>query len=221
MNIWPMSLPAFSNREDFLQTIQFMDDETGDPINVSGIVGVGTFASWNVRAGATITTSVTPMTIPVFPFGSQLSALAFVVPTGLNIHANDPIVIADLAGVNTMTGYVLSYNTLTGAIVAQIGMTFQFEIRGPSSPWLCNDGYSPFPQGIGVDSGYAPLLTASLANGKILFLEASTIQILILETEIRRLWNKTYMAGLSLTDSYNTRQVYIASLPSIYGGVTR
>src|SRR5262245_32955100 len=126
---YPVRIPAFSNREDFVLSVSIFDDDTGDAVNLSGTIGSGTFANWNVRAGAVLTTSNTSITIPALPLGNQLSALALTVPTGLGINAGDPITITDLSGNNSMSGYVTSYAPNTGALVAQIGVTFQFEIR--------------------------------------------------------------------------------------------
>ena len=116
---YPVRSSPFSNRETYTTLIRVVDDDTGDLVNMAGVIGSGTFSSWLVRAGATLTTSNTTMTIPVFPFGDELSALSFTVPPALVINAEDPIVITDQSGINQMLGYVLSYNVVTGALVAQ------------------------------------------------------------------------------------------------------
>jgi hypothetical protein len=130
----PVLLPQFSNREDLLLTISIFDDDTGQPVDLAGVKLAlpqnFTAAAWTVTDGAIITTSATQITIPYFPQGSQLSALSLIVGVGLAIAAGDPITIKDTAtGLNSMTGFVISYAGNTGALVVQIGKTFQFEIR--------------------------------------------------------------------------------------------
>lgn len=220
---YPVRSSPFTNRETYTSLIRVADDDTGDFVNMAGVIGSGTFNSWNVRAGATLTTSSTTITIPVFPFGGNLSALALTVPPALVINQNDPIVIADLSGVNQMLGYVISYNVVSGALVAQIGCTFQWEVTRsgpPRTDW--NDGYTPFASaGVGVYNGCTPLLTATLANGKILYVEPSVIQVQVPEIEMRRLGLGTYQAALTVNDSQVTRQVYVEDLPILIGGVTQ
>jgi hypothetical protein len=224
MDIYPVLFPASSNREDFLHTLSLFDDDTGDPLNLSGTTranpGPFTAANWTVRVGAIITASVTPITIPDFPIGSQLSALALTVPAGLGILADDPVVISDQSGLNTMSGYVISYAPQTGALVVQIGVTFQFEIRSQSR----NDGFgsdynSSFDWGGGVPGGPAPCISAALGSG-ITHVDVGFIQIMIAETRMRQLRERTYLASLTLTDGVNTRQALVGKLPMQYGGVT-
>lgn len=220
---YPATWPPFSNRETFTFPTRFADDDTGDFVNISGVTGSGTFANWSITAGLALTTSLTPITIPVFPFGGDLSALAITVGLGLNIHAEDPITVTDLSGVNSMQGFVTSYSPTTGALVCQIGCTFQFEIRalGPfTNRGGIDDGYSPSIGQIGTFNGCAPLVTASLGDGKILFVEPSVIQVRIPELEMRRLRLGTYQLALTISDSYDQKEVILAQLPILSGGVT-
>src|SRR5437899_2059502 len=129
-----LTLPQFSNREDFLATVSVFDDDTGQPVKLDGCTVNGnaafTSSAWTVIDGAIVTASATQITIPVFPIGGQLSALALTVAAGLGILQGDPITIQDTAtGKNSMAGYVQSYTVSTGALVVQIGVTFQFQIR--------------------------------------------------------------------------------------------
>src|ERR1700730_16646254 len=122
-------LPQVTNREDFLQTIALFDDDTGQPIKLDGCTTLNaapfTGAAWTVTDGNIVTASATSFTIPVFPIGNQLSALAITVAPGLAIKQGDPVTIKDTAtGLNSVTGYVTSYNATTGALIAQIGVTF-------------------------------------------------------------------------------------------------
>lgn len=231
----PVLHRQFSNREDFLETVGLYDDETGAPIKLDGTT-LGptnpngfTGSQWTVRDGVILTTSATPITIPAYPIGNQLSALALTVGTGLAIKAGDPITISDTpTGLNSMTGYVTSYVSSTGALVCQIGVTFQFEIRKIGRPMGIGDGYGPWWDfGIPPDG---PLISASLGNG-ILITDLGSIQILIPESSFRALGNPsstqpgrgsgTYQTGLTMTDSINTRQVFIGRLPVLYGAVTQ
>lgn len=239
----PVLLPQFSNREDFLLTIGLWDDlsynsQTGlyQPISLSGTSLVGgpggpafTGNNWTVTDGAIATSSTTQITIPTFPIGNQLSALALTVGTNLGILPGDPITIADASGQNTMTGYVTSYTAANGALVCQIGCTFQFEIR-IAGPHNDSSGYVPWYD-MGSYPDYGPLLQASLGNG-ITIVDVGVIQIFIPETQFRKLgntgassipmdWGGTYRCGLTATDSVNTRQLFIARLPVLSGGVTQ
>jgi hypothetical protein len=220
---YPDLLPPFSNREDFLLSVSVFDDDTGQAIDMTGIKLANpgasfTAAAWTVTDGAINTTSATSITIPSYPVGNQLSALALTVGTGLDILPGDPITIADTAtGLNTMTGTVLSYTPSNGALSVQIGWTFQFEIRhgGPRNAW---DDYSPqFLVGIAPVS--QPILTASLGNG-IMLIDVGYLQIQILEATFRQLIHRTYQAALVAFNGYSRRQLFVARLPVQYGGVT-
>ena len=45
-----ITLPRFSNREDLYLLVGIYDDDTGDPLNLSGTTGSGTFAAWTIVA---------------------------------------------------------------------------------------------------------------------------------------------------------------------------
>jgi len=123
-------------------------------------------------------------------------------------------------GPNTMTGYVISYAPQTGAMIVQVGLTFQFELRRatPMSDW---DGYLGYSSQW--DAGtwpQDPLITAQLGNG-LMMIDTGVLQIRIPESIIRgKLRHRSYRLGLTVTDSYDTRQIAIAQLPMLYGGVT-
>ncbi len=227
MYIDPVLLPAFSNREDFLTTISIFDDDTGKPVNLAGVLALAnpngfTGASWTVTDGAIQTSSDTSFTIPGYPVGNQLSALALTVEAGLGIIAGDPIVISDLPGANSVAGYVTSYASSTGELVCQIGVTFQFEVRSQRPLGYGADYFPYFDYGGGAGPGifdWPPVLSASLGNG-ILITDLGYIQVRIQEVTTRRMVDKTYLASMTMTDSVDTRQLFIGKLPSKYGGVT-
>jgi hypothetical protein len=217
----PILLPQFSNREDLLLQMSIFDDDLNTAVNLSGTTGSGTFNSWNVTDGAIATTSSTSITIPAFPIANQLSSLALTVGTSLGILAGDSITIADSGtGLNTMSGYVLSYTSSTGALVVQIGVTLQFEIRRPlnSGPLSYGYGYSSFPA-IGRYDDDVPEITAALGTG-ILITDVGYLQIMIPEVQLKQLAPGTRRASLTMTDSVNTRQLFMAQLPILMGGVT-
>ena len=235
----PVLLPQFSNREDLLLSIGIYDNNSFDPVTNSyqPIALTGTTLAmgapftgnnWTVTDGPISTTSSTVITIPTFPVGNSLSALSLIVGTGLAIVPGDAILIADTTGLNTMSGYVTSYVPASGALVCQIGCTFQFEIR-IAPPQTGGGGYVPWYD-FGVYPDYGPLLSASLGNG-IMITDLGKVQILIPEVQFRSLgtlgiantpanWAGTYRCGLTLSDGANTRQLFIAQLPVFNGGVT-
>lgn len=217
----PILLPQYSNREDLLIPLSIYDDDLNQAINLSGCTGSGTFASWNVVDGAIATTSNTILTIPTPPIGNQLSALALTVGVGLGISAGDPITLTDgVTGKNSMSGYVLSYSPNTGALVVQIGMTFQFEIRKQphSGPLSYGYGYSSYPA-LGTYDEDAPEIVGSLAN-YVAITDVGYIQILVPESVMKTLRPGTRRASLTMTDSVNTRQLFCAQLPIVSGGVS-
>jgi hypothetical protein len=229
MYVYPASLPPFSNREDLLLTVSLFDDNTGLPIGLSGATlanpgAAFTGNAWTVIDGAIVTNSTTPITIPNFPTGSQFLALPLTVGLNLGILAGDQIMIKDTAtGLNQMAGYVLSYSLTTGALVVQIGMAFEFEIRrkGPDNGSnYAGDGYSLSGGMIGYYDDCAPIVTAQLGNG-ISIVDVGFLHILIPVSIFGKLYARTYLASLTMTDSRNTRQIFVADLPIIYGGVTR
>lgn len=224
MYINPVLLPQFSNREDLLLTVAINDDDTGQPIKVDGCTTALPFpftgSAWTVTDGAIITTSVTPLTIPVFPlFSASLLAMALTVGVGLAINPGDPILIADTpTGLNTMVGYVTSYSTSTGILIVQIGCSFLLEIRR-RGPQFSGSGYETWYD-FGTTSDCGPLLAAT--NGKgISIIDIGVIQVLVPASQMQQLCGGTYNVGLIFTDGVNTRQISIGTLPVFQGSVSR
>jgi hypothetical protein len=220
MYAWPILLPAQSNREDLLQTVSLFDDDTGEAIDLSGrtLAAAGDFtgANWTVTDGAIVTASVTQLTIKDYPIQNEMQAVALTVGQNLGILAGDPIRIADLSGLNTMTGYVTSYAPATGALVCQIGCAFDFEIRGHHHHQ--DGGYgSSFAIGSSCDDN--PIIKAQLGSG-ISVVDLGKVQIRIPASTIAKLRHKTYGAALVMSDGIDTRQVYVAKLPILTGGVS-
>jgi hypothetical protein len=223
-------LSQVTNREDLLLSLSLFDDDTGQPIKLDGCTTANglpfTASAWTVTDGTIVTTSATQLTIPVFPIGSQVSALALTVGTGLAINAGDPVTIKDTAtGLNSMTGYVVSYASATGALVCQVGLTFQFEIRR-GGPRNYGGGFVPWFD-FGTPDDLGPLISASLGNG-ITVIDVGYVQIFIPEAQFKTLGSGTFSgsttgtlnAAMTMTDSVSTRQIFLAELPVLYGGVT-
>ena len=219
MYAWPVLLPAQTNREDFLRTVSLFDDDTGEAIDVSGrtLAAAGDFTgnAWTVVAGNTLTASVTPLTIKDYPFGNEMQAVAPFVGLNLGILAGDPVAIRDATGLNTMTGYVKSYAPATGALVAQIGCAFEFEIRGSCDP---NDSGYGGSSGIG-SANDTPLLSAQLGNG-VSVVDVGRLQVRLPGALIRQLQAKTYRVGMGLFDGADIRQIFIGELPILSGGIS-
>jgi hypothetical protein len=223
MFIYPATFNIFTNREDFVATIGIFDDDTGAPFNIAGIIlpSMASFtgSNWNVSASGIATTSSSTLTIPFYPIGNALTAISLVVPSGLGILPASPVTISD-AGVSgsSMIGYVISYASSTGILICQIGNTFQFEIRRPH-PNEPGVGYVTWYD-FGIQTDVGPLISAALGTG-ILIVDLGVIQITILESQMKQInGNGTYRAAMTMTDSQNTRQIFLASLPIIQGGVT-
>jgi hypothetical protein len=217
-------LPQVSNREDFLLTMAISDDDTGNALDLSGgrtlaIPGDFTAHNWIVTdQNINLTTvSVNTLTIPDYPIGSNLVSFALTVDIGLGIIAGDFVTIADPAGFNTMSGFVVNYSPATGAMIVQISNTFEFEIRELDPHHHGGNGFSTSGD-IGVASHSAALISAQLGNG-ITIVDVGVIQILIPAAQLQILRSKTYAASLTMSDGINTRQPFIGRLPVFYGGV--
>ena len=225
MYVNPVYLPQFSNREDLLLTVSLFDDDTGQPIKLDGCNTFNTQpftgSAWTVTDGAIVTSSTTPLTVPVFPlFSASLLAMALTVAPSLAINPGDPIVIADTpTGLNTFTGYVTSYSFSTGILVVQIGMSFLFEIRRLVQSTYNNSGYETWYD-FGVPDGCAPLLKATNGRG-ISIIDIGVIQILFPASMTQQLRGGTYQTGLMMTDGVNTRQLFIGPLPVFQGSVSK
>jgi hypothetical protein len=222
-------LPQFSNREDFLLTCALFDDDTGQPIKLDGCTTANgqafTASAWTVTDGNIVTTSANTITIPAFPIGNQVTGLALTVGINLGILPGDPILIFDTAtGGNTLRGFVTSYTKSNGALVVQIGVTFQFEIRrsGPRNNNL--DDFSPFFY-VGMVLNQPPLISASLSlpsptSASVTHIDTGLIQLRVPESIFRQLNHRTFRASLTMTDSIDTREVFVAELPVLTGGVS-
>lgn len=212
-------LPELTNREDFLRTASFFDDDTGQPIDVSGrtLAAPGDFvgAVWTVTVGTVVTASVSQLTIKDYPIGNEMQALALTVGAGLAIAAGSLAVIADATGKNTMFGYVISYAPATGKMVCQIGVAFLLEIRGHGQDY--DGGYGPSSY-IGTDQG-SPIISTQLGNG-ISVVDLGRLQIRIPASTMSQLRHRTYNVGMTMFDGYDTRQVFLGKQPIQYGGVT-
>jgi hypothetical protein len=204
-----------------LLSVSIFDDDTGDPVNIADCATASGFAftgtHWTVTDGAISTTSTTSITIPVFPIGNQLSALALTVGAGLGIKGGDAVQIVDQGNArNFMIGTVTSYSP-NGALVCQIGSTFQFEIRR-GAPRNDGSGYVPWYD-FGTPNEIAPLIKAALGTG-VTIVDLGYLQVLVPESTFRQLAIGTFNASLTMFDGVATRQVFIAHLPVWYGGVT-
>jgi hypothetical protein len=244
--------------------VSLFDDDTGEPLDFSGVVREkpGDYSNnlWLVTDGSIVTMSLSALTIPDYPIGGELAAVALTVDPDLAIAPGDPVTIANLpdgteiigpigpppspyqtepgvvpyiietsapttlptlpvAGNNSMTGYVTSYASATGKLVVQIGSTFQFEIRPLKQTSDFNYGYTGSWDWIGGVNDYGPLITGALGSG-LSIVDVGVLQIRVPEKTFRKLNHRTYGAFLSMTDSYDTRQVFIARLPMQYGGLS-
>lgn len=221
-------LNPISNREDLVLTISLSDDDAGVGINLTGTTLANTSApftsnAWTVTDGLIATTSSTPITIPTFPVGNQLSALALTVAPGLGILPGDAIRIADTAtGNNVMIGTVVSYGSNSGALVCQIGYTWQFEIRR-AGPKNTGAGYISWWD-FGVPDDLGPLVKAVLGGGPnvgtISIIDVGFVQVFIPEIIIKTLNPGVHKAAMNMTDGVNTRQLLIGQLPILAGGLT-
>jgi hypothetical protein len=235
MYLSELLLPQFTNREDFLLTVALWDDDTEVQLNLTGIVLATpsmnfTSSLWTVIAGSVTTSSSTTITIPALPVNGQLSTLNLTVPPGLAISPGTQITIKDAStGQNQMLGYVLTYTSASGSMSVQIGWTFQFEIRGTTPTNLGLDYIDWYDFGTVGDN--EPILQATLANGFLTFVDQGTLQINIPESTFKtaldvpfssqsNTYARTYMASMTMTDSVNTRQVFLGRQPILYGGVT-
>ena len=127
--------------------------------------------------------------------------------------------ITDAAGNASVAGYVTSYTVSTGALVVQVGLTFQLEIRS-KDPYNRHSDYSFwYDWGGGAPGGPAPIILATLGTG-LSIIDMGFLLINIPELTMRRLHHKSYLIALTATDSVNTRQIFIGRLPMLYGGVT-
>lgn len=222
MYAYPVLLPAQTNREDFLRTVSLFDDDTGQAIDLSGrtLAAPGDFTgnAWSVISGTIVTASVTQLTIKDYPFGNEMQAIAATVGLNLGILPGAPVTFSDPTGKNTMTGYVTSYAPATGALVAQIGSAFEFEIRGAHHCDGYGDGYGSSSL-IGSDDFTQPIISAQLGTG-ITIVDIGKLQIRIPVATIAQLRHKTYGVAMTMFDGADSRQVFLGKMPVLSGGVS-
>lgn len=173
----------------------------GDPVSIANVPGGTEFHG--------------PWGPPPFPYVNESASNVYVTENSLILP---PVPSSLIAGPNSMTGYVISYAASTGALVVQIGNTFQFEIRRLKEDHDFNFAYTSSWDWTGT-TDYGIVLSASLGNG-LMMTGTGQLQILIPEWQVRKLRHRTYSAALTMTDSQNTRQVFIARLPFQYGAVS-
>jgi hypothetical protein len=175
----------------------------GDPVTIANLPG-----------GAVVVGPIGPPPIPLL--GEDGITYLVTENSASTLTTGPPSAIP--VGPNTMTGYITSYAPATGALVCQIGSTFQFEIRPVKRGNDFDYGYSASWDFSGTYDDH-PLITASLGNG-LTMAGQGVLQVRIPELTFRKLRHRTYAASLTMTDSYDTRQVFVARLPTQYGGVS-
>lgn len=222
MYAWPVLFPEQTNREDLLTTVALFDDDTGQAIDLSGrtLAAPGDFTTnaWTVTSGIVVTASASNITIKDYPFGNEMQAIALVVGLGLAILPGAPVTIADTAtGKNTLTGYVTSYAPATGAMVVQIGVAFDFEIRSKGRHDF-DGGYGASSSDIG-SGGSGPIIQAQLGNG-ITVIDIGKVQLRVPASTLQQLRHKTYSAAMVMYDGQDTRQVFVGELPILSGQVS-
>jgi hypothetical protein len=112
----------------------------------------------------------------------------------------------------------------TGDLIDMValGWTFQFEIRfhGPRNT---GSGYIPWYDW-GTPDDIGPLIKATLnapaGAGTIIIDDIGVMHVRIPETLMRTLSSSTYQAAMTATDGFETRQLFIARLSVLWGGVT-
>jgi hypothetical protein len=235
---YPVALQPVSNREDFLLTLQVWDDDLSQLVNLTGCTTANnlpfTGSAWTVTDGSITTTSATTLNITFSsPQGANNPsntapnpALTLTVGTNLGILPGDQVQIVDTpTGLNGMIGTVVNYTKATGVLICQIGWSFQFEIRRPDFNQAGTGGYIDFWDW-GTPNDASPLFALALGSG-ISYLQGGYVQVLILETQFRTTLNgspmagnDTYLVGMTGSDGYSTRQIFVGTLPVIYGSVT-
>lgn len=204
-----------------LLTIGVYDDDTGDAIELSGraLANPGNFtgSSWTVTDGSIVTTSTTELTIPDFPIGNQLVAVALTVGEDLDILPGDQITIADPTGLNTMTGYVVSYASSTGALVVQVSCRVDLEIR--STARSHGDGYATSWDLGDAGPHWGDRINAELGRG-ITLIATGIVQVRIPAFILQRLRPRTYDIGMVIFDGSDTRELFVGKLP-VTGGIVR
>lgn len=222
MYAYPIFLPEMTNREDFLKTVSLFDDDTGQAIDVSGrtlaLPGDFTGNQWTVTDGGLVTASNTTLTIKDYPFGDEMQAVALTVGLNLDILAGDVVTIADPTGKNTMTGAVTSYAPATGTLVVQVGVAFDFEIRARTRHEF-DGGYGWSSSEIGTIGEGAPIIRARLGDG-ITVVDTGVVQVRIPAATMQKLRHRTYSVGMVMSDGEDTRQMFLARLPILSGGVS-
>lgn len=206
-------LPAVTNRESVRLPIAVIDDDTGQPVNLSGTTGVGSFSGWAVTTPNASVVFAGALTIATGTLNLALSA-------GLNIIPGDSIsLVLQSDNTKTMIGAVQSYNAATGALVAQIGYTVAFEVRRAGNPVQITDTYQPWWDYGAVQSG--PVVVLSVGNG-ISFPDVGQIQVDITVAQMRTLDRATYNVGCVITsaDGTEARELFIGRLPVLSGYVT-
>jgi hypothetical protein len=191
---------------DELQAVSLVVDPNlpilpGDPVTIANLPGGVSFQG--------------PWGPPPFPYVTETGGSVYVTEDS---QIFPPVPSSLKPGPNTMTGYVISYSASSGALVVQIGNTFQFEIRRLKEDHDFNFAYTSSWDWTGT-TDYGIVLKASLGNG-LMLTGLGQLQIRFPEWQVRKLRHRTYGASLTMTDSQDTRQVFIARLPFQYGGVS-
>ena len=196
-------------------------------MNLAGIVGLKTpngFTgnNWVITDGQVTTTSTSTFTVPGYPVSNQLLSLGITVDIGLAILQGDPITIRDAGGNVSLVGYVLSYTANTGALVVQIGVALQLEIRNQDhhGGGFGDDYNQWYDWGGGQVGGDAPLIVATLGGG-LTIVDLGFVLINIPVLTMQRLRLRSYLIGLVATDSVSTRQIFLGKLPVLYGGIAQ
>lgn len=103
-----------------------------------------------------------------------------------------------------------------------LGWTFQFEIRR-ASPRNAGSGYIDWYD-FGTPDNCGPLISATLnapaGSGTIIIDDVGYMHVWIPESVMKSIGPGTYQIGMTAFDGTNTKQLFIARLPVLAGGVT-
>jgi hypothetical protein len=200
-----LTIPDYPIGDELLNVALTVDPNLpifpGDPVTIANAPGGTSF--------------VGPWGPPPYPYVTENAASVYVTEDSLIFP---PVPASLKPGPNTMSGYVVSYAASSGALVVQIGHSFQFEIRRLKEDHDFDFAYSSSWDWFGT-TDYSIVLSASLGNG-LMITGIGQLQIRIPEWQVRKLRHRTYSAALTMTDTQDTRQVFIARLPFQYGGVS-
>lgn len=107
----------------------------------------------------------------------------------------------------------------TGEPLDLTSLTFTCEVRRERTSGNWSNTYSTNYSDVGTDDFSGPIITLSLGSG-LTVIDTGKLQVSFTLEQMRTLYPDTYSIALICSNGVDTRQIFLGTLPVLFGGVS-